>query len=380
MKKNFFLLITFSFVLSAFAQDNVGIGTISPHPRAILELNAADKGFLMVRMNSTDTALPGLNQEGMFFYARDVDEMYFYDDSKWQPVPKGRVYWEEGTGANIVNLNSGNVGIGLNNPGAKLNVVDGINDPLLLLEGSGFIGGGLHFTYRGTTEGYEIRSDDQGGINMEASGFHKISFQTDGTERMRITPNGNVGIGTSSPSTALEVNGVITGDGSGLTNIAGQIPIGGIIMWSGSAASIPAGWALCNGTNGTPNLSSRFIRSANSTGSDINSIGGADSRTLSVSNLPSHNHFVNLTTNSLNNFGAHTHCLSENDWSSDEGGNGTTSILWDDQDFGTINLCTVPGQGGHVHGVTGNTNNTGSGASFDNRPAYYTLAFIMRIL
>ena len=39
----------------------------------------------------------------------------------------------------------------------------------------------------------------------------------------------------------------------------GTIPIGGIIMWAGNPATIPAGWALCNGTNGTPDLSGRFI-------------------------------------------------------------------------------------------------------------------------
>jgi hypothetical protein len=39
----------------------------------------------------------------------------------------------------------------------------------------------------------------------------------------------------------------------------GIIPVGGIILWSGSIASIPTGWALCNGSNGTPNLMDKFI-------------------------------------------------------------------------------------------------------------------------
>lgn len=37
-----------------------------------------------------------------------------------------------------------------------------------------------------------------------------------------------------------------------------MVPIGSIILWSGSIASIPAGWQLCDGTNGTPNLKQRF--------------------------------------------------------------------------------------------------------------------------
>lgn len=45
---------------------------------------------------------------------------------------------------------------------------------------------------------------------------------------------------------------------------ATTMPSGGIIMWSGTIASIPAGWALCNGANGTPDLTDKFIISVTS--------------------------------------------------------------------------------------------------------------------
>jgi hypothetical protein len=38
-----------------------------------------------------------------------------------------------------------------------------------------------------------------------------------------------------------------------------NVPQGGIMMWSGTIASIPTGWALCNGANGTPDLTDKFI-------------------------------------------------------------------------------------------------------------------------
>ena len=38
-------------------------------------------------------------------------------------------------------------------------------------------------------------------------------------------------------------------------------PMGGIIMWSGTIASIPAGWSLCDGSNATPDLTDKFILS-----------------------------------------------------------------------------------------------------------------------
>jgi len=41
--------------------------------------------------------------------------------------------------------------------------------------------------------------------------------------------------------------------------IAAAIPTGTIVLWSGSVASIPAGWSLCDGTNGTVDLHDRFV-------------------------------------------------------------------------------------------------------------------------
>jgi microcystin-dependent protein len=69
----------------------------------------------------------------------------------------------------------------------------------------------------------------------------------------------------------------------------GTIPIGGIIMWSGAVSSIPSGWALCNGANGTPNLRNRFIVGA---GGDYNpgDAGGSNSVTLTTAQIPEHSH------------------------------------------------------------------------------------------
>lgn len=39
----------------------------------------------------------------------------------------------------------------------------------------------------------------------------------------------------------------------------GLVPSGGIILWKGTIATIPSGWALCDGTNGTPDLRDKFI-------------------------------------------------------------------------------------------------------------------------
>lgn len=44
--------------------------------------------------------------------------------------------------------------------------------------------------------------------------------------------------------------------------VSREIPLGMIMLWSGSIVDIPAGWALCNGQNGTPDLRDKFVLGA----------------------------------------------------------------------------------------------------------------------
>ena len=60
------------------------------------------------------------------------------------------------------------------------------------------------------------------------------------------------------------------------------VPGGFIGMWSGSAETIPTGWALCDGTNGTPDLTDRFILGAGKRDTP-GATGGTATATPSVS-------------------------------------------------------------------------------------------------
>lgn len=64
------------------------------------------------------------------------------------------------------------------------------------------------------------------------------------------------------------------------------VPIGTIVMWNGS--TIPTGWAICDGSQGTPDLTGKFIRAAS--GGKVGEEGGKDSITLDNSNIPLHDH------------------------------------------------------------------------------------------
>lgn len=60
----------------------------------------------------------------------------------------------------------------------------------------------------------------------------------------------------------------------GHTHAGATIPAGLIVMWGGLVSNIPAGWLLCNGTNGTPDLRDRFIKGATA---EAGATGGAAS-------------------------------------------------------------------------------------------------------
>ena len=148
-----------------------------------------------------------------------------------------------------------------------------------------------------------------------------------------------------------------------------SIPSGGIILWSGSTASIPSGWYLCNGANGTPDLRDRFVVGAGSSYS-VGATGGAASVALSTSNLPSHTHSFSGTTTTN---GSHNHTVS---WTVAEGGSGAGSLV---QNYNAAYTNTTTSTAGsHSHTFSGTTGAAGSGSAHENRPPYYALAYIMK--
>jgi hypothetical protein len=137
---------------------------------------------------------------------------------------------------------------------------------------------------------------------------------------------------------------------------SGTIPVGGIIMWSGSIGTIPTGWALCNGSNGTPNLQDRFIVGAGS-GYSVAGTGGSADATL-----VSHSH-----TGTTDTGGVHSHGYNAG---------GVVGSGWASSNKNGPAAQTTTTHNGHEH--TFDTSTTGSPATNANLPPYYALAFIMR--
>lgn len=199
--------------------------------------------------------------------------------------------------------------------------------------------------------------------------------------------------------------------------IGTAMPQGGIIMWSGAVSAIPSGWALCDGNNGTPDLTGRFIVGAGGSYSSGDT-GGANSVTLSKAQMPAHNHGA-----STGNAGSHSHSASTGN-AGNHRHSGSTNTTGNHSHKSPIEFRYDPGnagggagntlrdvnggygsnttsagnhshsfntnyQGKHSHSVSVNSNgahshsvsvsNTGGGGSHENRPPYFALAYIMKV-
>ena len=70
--------------------------------------------------------------------------------------------------------------------------------------------------------------------------------------------------------------------------LANSVPSGIISLWSGTIATIPTGWYLCNGSNGTPDLRGQFLVGAGGSYA-VGAQGGNNTVQLDPTQLPSHN-------------------------------------------------------------------------------------------
>jgi hypothetical protein len=116
-----------------------------------------------------------------------------------------------------------------------------------------------------------------------------------------------------------------------------RVPVGGIIMWSGAVVGIPSGWALCDGSNGTPDLQNKFVVGAGDT-YNPDDTGGAEQFTGNTGNNTT-GLTINTTTDEVSP------------------GTGVNALI-----------SATPSDPGHTHSVT-----------VDTLPPYYALAFIMKL-
>jgi hypothetical protein len=160
---------------------------------------------------------------------------------------------------------------------------------------------------------------------------------------------------------------VLVSSGSGSTPTWGNAFVSGMIMlWSGSAASIPSGWLLCNGSNSTPDLRNRFVVGAGSTYAVGATGGSADAIVVSHTHTATvtdaghrHDNAVPVNDSSSNSFGVTNNVRAQE----------LTVVASDAPTWWTSTATT---------GITVSNSSTGSSGTNANLPPYYALCYIMK--
>ena len=228
---------------------------------------------------------------------------------------------------------------------------------------------------------------DIGGINIAEgcapSGINnairelmaQVKDMQSGTDSDNFAVGGTLSVtGNTTLSSTLTVNSSVGSSGQVLASRgAGLSPqwssvgfvAGMIVMWSGTVATIPSGWVLCNGSNGTPDLRDKFIIGATQDDSGVakTNITGSLTQTGGSKDaiVVSHNHTATVTDP------GHTHTASG---ISNLGG-GSNAFNWSTgASTQTTNSATT--------GISVSISTQGSSGTNANLVPYYALAFIQK--
>ena len=188
----------------------------------------------------------------------------------------------------------------------------------------------------------------------------KIGTDAEMSPRQRITSVGFALSAADKPTTTSTSSTAVT-TSTTTTSISGggsNVPTGVIVMWSGAADQIPSGWALCDGQNGTPDLRDRFIVGAGSS-YGVGATGGEAAHTLTVDEMPIHNHGVTDPGHK------HDYYYYYDTVGSGYPGGGDSNVMSAKDTSNSATNITIQ--------------NAGNGQPHNSLPPYYAVAFIMKL-
>lgn len=134
-----------------------------------------------------------------------------------------------------------------------------------------------------------------------------------------------------------------------------------IVVWAGTIAEIPSGWALCDGLDGRPNLLDQFVRGVNTAVTNPGLTGGLTTVTLILTQLPMHSH----TLSEANHFHQNTR--------------GSVATAGGGLFTGSGNLTSSIQTEISSLILGANTSSTGFGGAHDNIPPFFEVAYIIKL-
>ncbi|MCF8234645.1 MAG: hypothetical protein K9G67_06695 [Bacteroidales bacterium] len=198
MKKIIFTIALLIGGTGLFAQVAINKDGSEPDASAMLDVQSTEKGMLVPRMTEAERDAISDPAKGLLIFCTDDNNFYMNKGTAgtpdWQVMSSQWV-----SNGSKVYYNDGNVGIGLNNPEEKLHInygnikITGDDEYLLSL----------------------IWDDENSEEEFSIVGYEDLTLRTNGTERLTIEPNGEVGIGTTAPGAKLDVAGRISQTSTG---------------------------------------------------------------------------------------------------------------------------------------------------------------------
>lgn len=150
-----------------------------------------------------------------------------------------------------------------------------------------------------------------------------------------------------------------------------------IIMWSDTLGTIPSGWIICDGNNGTPDLRDTFVKCVPNSGINPGDTGGEAEHNLTISEIPNHDHDTTEPAG-----GGHRH-------PDDVGINWTTKFPRIANQSGGTPLPFfkfVPsGDGNNMidqftdfSGISATVDDSGGNQPHENRPSFFEVIYIQK--
>ena len=221
------------------------------------------------------------------------------------------------------------------------------------------LAGGLIYTYQAGTSTPLATYTDNGGTTANANPIVLDSAGRVPYEIWMFTGYSYKFVIQSATATSIQTLDNLYPILQNAPTSAPAIPSGGIILWSGSTGSVPSGWYLCDGTNGTPDLRNSFIVGAGNTYAVGATGGTADAIVVT------HTHTATSTVTDpghlhtgVNTFPGGPNTLQPGSQNFNAGGSSATATT----------------------GITVATSNANAGVSGTNQnlPPYYALAYIQK--
>src|ERR1700692_4405504 len=118
MKRIFTVTLVLLSVVKGYSQNtSINATGTAPHPSAMLDVSATNKGMLVPRMTSAQRIAIASPAKGLLVFDNDVSSFWFYNGTAWTELSTGSStnFWTP-NGTDISNTNSGKVGIGTTTP------------------------------------------------------------------------------------------------------------------------------------------------------------------------------------------------------------------------------------------------------------------------